>query len=62
MTRKDFELIAIAMKSVKPYNAMYYDAWRNAVVALCEPLRASNPRFDSYKFLKACGLKEEDFQ
>ena len=66
MTRKDFELIADAIRdSIINYRtvdrshldepaAMYY-----AVVAeLSGALARNNPRFDRARFIAACGIKE----
>lgn len=62
MTRKDYVLIA---KSIAPRLAYWRkelntSAERGAVIELVEgltmALQADNARFDSAKFLKACGI------
>lgn len=61
MTRKDFELIADAMKlasgsiTVAPYDAQ--TALELASTILADRLATTNPNFDRARFLKACGVK-----
>ncbi len=51
MTRKDYELIAQTIRnSILPTGAQAAIAGNLAVA-----LRATNPRFDSERFVKACG-------
>jgi len=60
MTRKDFELIAGAIAGMQDkytgedwsINGAMYPFARQ----LADALEKSNPRFDSEKFLKACGV------
>jgi hypothetical protein len=56
MTRKDFELIARVIKAQRaPHNdsATLDELTREFAYALEE----TNPRFDSFLFLRACGVK-----
>ena len=60
MTKKDFELIAEAIAGMQDkydgqdwsINGAMYPFARQ----LADALEKSNPRFDSEKFLKACGV------
>ena len=58
MTRKDFQLIADAMRlaqgsiTVAPYDAP--TALELASTILADSLARTNPRFDRERFLKAC--------
>ncbi len=56
MTRKDYVLIAAAIKAASA--APGYPE-RNAFVAfsLADALATDNPRFDRVRFLKACGVQ-----
>lgn len=56
MTKKDYVLIAAAIKAAS--NAPGYPQ-RNAFVAfaLADALQRDNPRFDRAKFLAACGVQ-----
>ena len=64
MTRKDYELIAKAIKAAKPSDSTMADyaemtrklGWRNTVHSVAEALAGDNPRFDRERFLKACGF------
>lgn len=61
MTRKDFEKFAKYMHSCKPdekQTSAYYQ-WCIDVDSVISVCLDSNPRFDRYKFTKACkeGLK-----
>lgn len=72
MTRKDYRLIASALKDSKPIsngpNSFAYDAayefrlgqWSKTTRLLSLALGADNARFDSDKFLQACGIPSED--
>lgn len=59
MTRKDYVLIAEALRLARSagtgagHDAGIYDAAR----VLAETLANDNPRFDSERFLKACGVQ-----
>ncbi len=58
MTRKDYELIAKALKtargSVKDEFAIHHDI---AAYSLANALRNTNDRFDHGRFLAACGVE-----
>ena len=60
MTRKDYVLIAEAMREARLWiadqtpNAVA--AWMIAVKALATALHRDNPRFDRERFYAACGL------
>lgn len=62
MTRKDYELIAaVFAANVKRLPASPgFDGARGATKVLAEDLadslRGDNPRFDTARFLKACGV------
>jgi hypothetical protein len=56
MTRKDYEMIA---RSIYVDRELVEESQRKVVdyiaKGLAEQFAAMNPRFDSYRFLKACG-------
>lgn len=52
MTRKHFKAIAACVRRV-PDTAVLFDLVEN----LCETFRSFNPRFDSNRFRRACGIK-----
>lgn len=57
MTRKDYEVIA---KAIKDTRENYYPesvAVAHVVGVLASRLKEDNPRFDVYKFVEACGIK-----
>lgn len=55
MTRKDYNLIAEAIKNqVAPHNDSK-TVWQVAN-AISDSLALDNPRFDSYRFMQACGV------
>ncbi len=58
MTRKDFEAIAAAMKSIRPPNALTseYTLWHRAVHEMCVVCARHNSLFDYNKFRAACGV------
>ena len=65
MTRKDYVLIAEALKDSKPttwdgsteqFDNGAYTAWLSSVRMLCYRLSQNNPRFDRERFLAACGV------
>jgi hypothetical protein len=65
MSRKDYELIADAMRQSKPDSTKSSKSisddllqWRKSVDALCNKLAANNPRFLSKQFKEACGVDE----
>lgn len=59
MTRKDYIIIANAMKRQKPSLKLQpeqYYQWLNIVADLCYHCEKDNPRFDKDKFQEACGV------
>lgn len=63
MTKKDFELIARALRAARATEALtnvqlYNEGWTNGVDAaaseLADALATTNPRFDRARFLEAC--------
>lgn len=59
MTRKDYELIADAIKQHSAAaNPDAAAAVRRVAHELTEALSADNSRFDTSRFLKACGVEE----
>jgi hypothetical protein len=61
MTRKDFELIAEAIKGMKDtYDGEDWTingAMHPFACKLADALETTNPRFDRALFLEACGVK-----
>ena len=61
MTRKDYILIAAALKAARDYSTAHHeqpaDTFVTAVLTLCDRLAQDNPRFDRGRFLKACGVQ-----
>ena len=62
MSRKDYILIAAALKSVRDSYAPHWDpnlfrACDDHAVALAKSLSAANPAFNAAKFLLAAGVK-----
>jgi hypothetical protein len=68
MTRNDFELLAVALKSAhsdiifnpdcSPMEELYsdrLDGFNVALNAVAEVCKASNARFDKRRFMAACG-------
>lgn len=62
MTKKDFELIARAMREGRTYVGTDFAADRESDLhtlccyRLADALATTNPRFDRAKFLQACGV------
>ena len=55
MTRKDYQLIADAIKTqYAPHNDS--DTVWQVANAISDSLAMDNPRFDSFRFMQACGL------
>jgi hypothetical protein len=54
MTRKDFELIAAAIRYTHSLDGSDYITLKRAADALADELAGTNPRFDRERFLKAC--------
>lgn len=71
MTRKDFQQIAEALLLARPDNSFEHpvstqgtpigdaawQAWRHTVAAMSRSLQLANGRFDSDRFLRACGYQ-----
>lgn len=63
MTRKDYVLIAEAIKGAVNYEAEFNnneagaDALKKFSITLASLLLADNPRFDVNRFFDACGVK-----
>jgi hypothetical protein len=60
MTKKDFQLIASALRESFPERGSEHPTqqWERTVHTIASALSESNPRFDRARFLSACGLKE----
>lgn len=56
MTKKDYELIARAIKGGTIYHDLHYINKLSFVDDICNKLEQDNPRFDRNKFLTACGV------
>ena len=56
MTRKDYELIAKALRCARDNG----NNWSTAVMEIADALRGENPRFDKSKFYDACGFGTKD--
>lgn len=58
MTRKDFQLIADALKNSKPTTGearSIHDQWNLTVSNIADSLATTNPGFNRRLFVKACG-------
>ena len=66
MTRKDFVVVAKALKDSKPdirqkdVTDEHVKVWENTVENMADALRNTNPNFNRYTFTTACGLGEDD--
>ena len=61
MTRKDYVLLAGALKESRPIWDVAderLDQWQETVRAIVYALETDNPRFDYDKFCAACGLED----
>ena len=64
MTKRDFVLIAEALRVERPdrdgtrWADGARDEWSTVVLRLARALAGSNPRFDKDRFLEACGIGE----
>ena len=62
MTKKDYVLIAEAMRNVdyllSNRNTFSFDVFPVICNIVANSLSSNNPRFDRNKFLTACGVKE----
>lgn len=61
MTRKDYILIAAALKAARssyslPNVAIYHNGIDNAAHRVCDALAKDNAAFDRARFLVACGV------
>jgi len=66
MTRKDYVLLATALRNARP--GFYHDVtqaspaqtvWLASAYSVADALTKDNPRFDSDRFLTACGVNED---
>jgi hypothetical protein len=57
MTRKDYQLIARAIKDTRDNYYAENMAIAHVVGVLASRLKEDNPRFDVYKFVEACGIE-----
>jgi hypothetical protein len=57
VTRKDYEVIAKAIKDTRENYYAENLAIAHVVGVLASRLKEDNPRFDVYKFVEACGIK-----
>jgi hypothetical protein len=55
MTKLHFAAIAATMHDHKPEEPNAYWQWRLTIGALAQLFARHNPRFDSERFLRACG-------
>lgn len=61
MSRKDYVLIAEALKQTKPpIDTVLHAQWYNTVHAITTRLQADNSRFNTLVFLKASGVTAAD--
>ncbi len=64
MTRKDYELLADAIRvsiNLNKFHPQYeqrLSAIESVIFELADRLVSENPRFDRHRFLVACGTKE----
>lgn len=61
MSRKDYILIAAALKQALDEGLIEYNASRETMSVahiMADKLRHTNPRFDRERFLKACGVAQ----
>ncbi|MGH7179106.1 MAG: hypothetical protein ACREJC_17140, partial [Tepidisphaeraceae bacterium] len=57
MTRKDYILLAVALRNARPPDGETRNArlaWLAAVCGVADACTRDNPRFDSDRFLNAC--------
>lgn len=56
MTRKHFEVLAVAMAHIRPENELSGDcvAWSEAVDLVADTCRSSSRTFDRKRFVAAC--------
>jgi hypothetical protein len=63
MTKKDYVLIAGALRNSRPDPTMLVsqviiDQWINSVAHFVSVFAGDNPRFDSVRFYDACGYRD----
>lgn len=63
MTRKDYPMLAEALKNAEPngvdYSRECWRGWYRACVGVADALARDNRSFDRNRFLKDCGMKGE---
>jgi hypothetical protein len=60
MTRKDYELIAAALKRARPTQSIApakYQGWENAVISLADDIGETYMNFQRERFLRAAGVE-----
>jgi hypothetical protein len=62
MTRKDYELIAYAIKLSERTGGVHVQTpewvqWHDTADCIADALQGDNPRFDRARFLAACGAE-----
>jgi hypothetical protein len=63
MSKRHFEAIAAVIAgdlASHRHNDSAYYAIRNVALSMADLFRRENPRFDRVRFLRACGLRDED--
>ena len=60
MTKKDYEALANALRNVPSIKA--WDTWGECVKAVALVCQWDNPRFDYQRFLKACGVSQQELR
>lgn len=60
MTRKDYVLLAAALRNAQPPEPEPIEraAWLRTVYSVADALMRDNPRFDPVRFHKAAGLED----
>lgn len=58
MTRKDYILIAAAIKAEQRHGREGDETINNVARSIADALQSDNPRFDRARFLKAAGVTE----
>ena len=61
MTRKDYILLADALKDAKncAVTSKGSEQWTYCVVAIAQALKSDNPRFIEDRFYDRCGLEQQ---
>ena len=56
MTRRDYQLIARALSSVRPdpESVLFFHQWKSDCAAIANALALDNPKFNHSRFLSAC--------